>query len=69
MSEQELIGNQIEYLLDNYEVHLPPLRRDKATKWYEINCFYKGEHIIIYEYYIHTALQKWENVLKSNSDK
>lgn len=64
MSEESLIGNLIDHLLDNYEVHLPPLKKVKETRWYEINCFYLGEHIEIYEADILTALQKWDEKLK-----
>ena len=64
MNEEQLIGNLVDHLLDNYEVHLPPLKKVKETKWYEINCFYLGEYIEIYEPDILTALKKWEKAIK-----
>lgn len=67
MTEESLIGEMIDHLLDAYPVNLPPLR--KVGKLYEIDCLYLGEHIQIYEYDLLAALKKWEEFLQSVKDK
>lgn len=63
MNEHELIGQLVKWLLEKYSVHLPPLK--KTDFGFEIDAYYLGYHIQIYEPTLLEALQKWEQKLDS----
>ena len=67
MNEEQLIGNLVDHLLDEYGLPLPPLTK-KGPEHYEISVEFMGEEIKICAKDVLTALQMWDETL-SKFDK
>lgn len=68
MNEEQLIGNLVDHLLDEYGLPLPPLTK-KGPEHYEISVEFLGEEIKICADDVLTALQMWDETLAKYEDK